>query len=472
MGKLGDLLKSEVAVVNVGAEFFADAIKRQGRTVQHVDWKPPCGGDPEIAGILDRLNRPEARGLIDEANKKATDLIINAQPVLVDVRPAHEVIAGMKKKLILHAGPPVRWEQMCGPVRGAVMGALIYEGLARDLKEAERLAASGEIEFDSCHHHQTVGPMAGVVSHSMYVYVVNNQTSGNTAFCTLNEGLGRVLRFGACSEDVIARLKWMEQVLAPALQKGVRQSGGVNLKDLTARALMMGDECHNRNVAGTSLFIKTLVPPLMATDVDKETIKKVIEFISANDHSFLNVSMAACKASTDPIVGLKHSSIVSTMARNGVELGIRIAGLGRRWFTAEAGIPKGLYFPGYSEQDSCRDLGDSTVSEIGGVGGFAMAAAPAIVKFVGGTAADAIRFTREMYEITAAEHTTYLIPPLDFRGTPVGVDIRLITRLNLLPIINTGIAHKIPGIGQIGAGMLRAPKSCFVEALREFNRLF
>ena len=472
MGKLNDLLKSDVAVVNVGAESFAQSVRRQGGIVQHVDWKPPAGGDPEIARILARLNQPAIRTLIDEANKKGTDLIINAQPVLVDIQPAHAVIPGMKKNLILHAGPPVRWDRMCGPVRGAVMGALIYEGLAKDLKTAEKLAASGEIEFDPCHHHQAVGPMAGVVSYSMYVYKVHNQTNGNTAFCTLNEGLGKVLRFGAYSDEVIAKLKWMEQVLSPTLQKGVRKAGGINLKDLTARALMMGDECHNRNVAGTSLFIRTLVPHLLATEVDKETIKKVIEFISANDHSFLNLSMAACKASTDPIVGLKHSSIVSTMARNGTELGIRIAGLGKQWFTAEAGMPKGLYFPGYSEKDSCRDLGDSTVSEIGAVGGFAMASAPAIVKFVGGTASDAIRFTKEMYEITAAEHTTYLIPPMDFRGTPVGVDIRLVNRLNLLPFINTGIAHKDPGIGQIGAGILRAPKSCFVEALREFNKLF
>jgi len=353
-----------------------------------------------------------------------------------------------------------------------VMGALIYEGLAKDLREAEKLAPSGEIEFDPCHHHRTVGPMAGVVSSSMYVYVVKNETSGNVAYCTLNEGLGKVLRFGAYSDEVIKRLKWMEKVFAPALGKGVRKSGGISVRDLTARALMMGDECHNRNVAATSLFIRTLAPHLLATELDNETIKEVIEFLSGNDHSFLNLSMAACKAATDPVVGFKYSSIVSTMARNGTELGIRVAGLGNKWFTAQAGMPKGLYFAGYSEKDSCRDLGDSTVSEVAGIGGFAMASAPAIVKFVGGSAVDAIRYTKEMYEICVAEHKTYVIPALDFRGTPVGVDIRLVNKLNLLPFINTGIAHKDPGIGQIGAGILRAPKSCFEEALKEFSALF
>jgi hypothetical protein len=306
----------------------------------------------------------------------------------------------------------------------------------------------------------------------MWVYVVKNKTNGNTAFCTLNEGLGKVLRFGAYSDEVIAKLKWMEISLAPALQEGVRKSGGINVRNLTARALMMGDECHNRNVAATSLFIREITPHMLATDLQKDTIKGVLEFISGNDHSFLNLSMAACKASTDPINGLANCSIVSTMARNGTELGIRVAGLGERWFTAEAGLPKGLYFPGFSEKDSCRDLGDSTVSEIGAIGGFAMASAPAIVKFVGGTAADAIRYTKEMYEITVGEHKTFIVPALDFRGTPVGVDIRLVNKLNLLPFINTGIAHKDPGVGQIGAGILRAPKTCFVDALKAFSELF
>ena len=472
MGKINDLFKSELNIINLGLESFADSVDAQGANVQHVDWKPPAGGNPKIIALLDNLDEPSIKVKIDRANEEAAETIINAQPVLIDILPASEVIPGMEKNLILHAGPPITRDRMCGPVKGAIMGALIYEGLAESLTEAEKLAASGKITFDPCHHHQTVGPMAGVVSYSMYVYVVKNETSGNTAFCTLNEGLGKVLRFGAYSDDVIAKLKWMEKVLAPALQKGVRKSGGINIKDLTARALMMGDECHNRNVAATSLFIRAITPHLLAADLDKETIKKVVEFISGNDHSFLNLSMAACKASTDPIVGLKNCSLVSTMARNGTDLGIRVAGLGEKWFTAPAGIPKGLYFPGFTEEDSCGDLGDSTVSEIAAIGGSAMASAPAIVKFVGGTASDAIRYTKEMYEITVSEHRTYLIPALDFRGTPVGMDIRLINKLNLLPFINTGIAHKDPGIGQIGAGILRAPKTCFEEALEDFCKLF
>ena len=476
MNRVGELFHAKLHVVNLGVESFAESMRAQGVPVQQVDWKPPAGGDPRLVALLDALNRSPARERIEAANRKAVRKIIDARPVLIDIRRARDVIPGMGPNLILHAGPPVTWERMCGPMRGAVMGALIYEGMASDLQEAEKLAASGTLVFEPCHHHRSVGPMAGVVSPSMYVYVVRNEEHGNEAYCTLNEGLGKVLRFGAYGDEVIRRLRWMERVAAPVLAEAVRaaaaHTGGISVKDITARALMMGDECHNRNVAATSLLIRSLMPHLLDTSVDRKTLKKVVEFLSATDHTFLNLSMAACKAATDPIAGIEDSSIVSTMARNGTELGIRVAGLGDRWYTAPAGMPKGLYFAGFSEKDSCPDLGDSTVSEVAGIGGFAMAASPAIVRFVGGVAADALRYTREMYEICFAEHESYLIPALDFRGTPVGMDIRFIVERSILPFINTGIAHREPGIGQIGAGILRAPRACFTRALEDFSMRF
>jgi hypothetical protein len=473
MDRLRELFSAKMHVINLGLESFAGSIQAQGVPVTQVDWRPPAGGDPRLVALLDSLNRSPARERIEAANRMAVRKIIDARPVLIDIRQARDVIPGMDRDLILHAGPPVAWEHMCGPMRGAIMGALIYEGLANDLTEAEQLAESGAIVFDPCHHHQTVGPMAGVVSPSMYVYVVRNEEHGNEAYCTLNEGLGKVLRFGAYGDDVIRRLRWMEDVLAPALASAVgwaaSHEGGISVKDITARALTMGDECHNRNVAATSLFIRTLMPYLIESVADRESLREVVEFLSANDHTFLNLSMAACKASTDPVAGIEDCSIVSAMARNGTELGIRVAGLGDRWYTAPAGMPKGLYFAGFSERDSCPDLGDSTVSEVAGIGGFAMAASPAIVRFVGGRAADALRYTREMYEICVAEHESYLIPALDFRGTPVGMDVRLIVERSILPFINTGIAHRAPGIGQIGAGILRAPRECFASALEDFT---
>lgn len=410
---------------------------------------------------------------IKKANDEGLKRMIEANPVLVDIRQAREVIPGMHDKLILHAGPPVDWENMCGPVKGAIMGALVYEGLADNVEEAEKLAAGGEIEFDPCHHHDTVGPMAGVVSPSMFVFCVKNTTAGNQAHCTLNEGLGKVLRFGAYSPEVIDKLKWMEKVLAPALQKAIRlKEDGINIKSLTAQALMMGDECHNRNVAGTSLFLRQVTPLLLSSDVPRDVVLEVFNFITGNDHFFLNLSMAACKAIADTIADLSHCTLMSAMARNGTEIGIRIGGLGDDWFTAEAGQPKGLYFSGYSEEDACKDLGDSTISETAGIGGFAMACAPAIVKFVGGSPADAVKYTREMAEISYGRHRDYQMPPLNFLGTPLGVDLRKVVETNITPIINTGIAHKDPGIGQVGAGILYAPMSMFEEALEAFAKKY
>jgi hypothetical protein len=413
----------------------------------------------------------EIKDRVAQANDEALKMMIEANPVLVDVKRASEAIPGMHRKMLLHAGPPVTWDKMCGPVRGAVTGALMYEGLARDEEEAARLAASGEITFAPCHHHKAVGPMAGIVSASMYVFCVKNTTHGNEAYATLNEGLGKVLRFGANSPDVIKKLKWMEEVLAPALQKAIRlKQGGINLKSITAQALMMGDECHNRNVAATSLFLRQVTPLLLASDIDRETVRSVFEFISGNDHFFLNLSMAACKSITDTIHGKPGCTLMTAMARNGTEIGIRVAGTGDAWFTAQAGEPKGLYFSGYTREDACRDLGDSTISETAGIGGFAMASAPAIVKFVGGSPADAIKYTRQMGEISHGRHRDYQMPTMDFLGTPLGVDIRKVVETGITPIINTGIAHKDPGIGQVGAGILYAPMSMFEEALEAFAR--
>jgi hypothetical protein len=408
---------------------------------------------------------------IDAANQKAVEKVLNAQPVLVDIGIAGEVIPRMTKKTILHAGPPITWEKMSGPMRGAVMGALIYEGLAGDIKEAEELAASGEITFDPCHHHNAVGPMAGIVSASMPVFIVQNKTEGNYAYCTLNEGLGKVLRYGAYSPEVIQRLKWMEKVLAPAIKEALEIVGEINLKNLIAQAIQMGDECHNRNKAGTSLFMREIAPGLVQTKNSPETIAEVFKFISGNDHFFLNLSMPACKCTMDAAHGIESSTMVTAMARNGTEFGIRVSGLGDRWFTGPASIVDGLYFPGYSSKDANPDIGDSVISETAGIGGFAMAAAPAIVKFVGGTAKDAINYTLSMYEITIAENNAFGIPVLEFRGTPTGIDIRKVVETGILPAINTGIAHKEPGVGQVGAGLVKPPVNCFEDALVAFAEM-
>lgn len=409
---------------------------------------------------------------IDQANAEATHRMIEARAVLVGLGKARDVIPGMRDNLLLHAGPPITWERASGPLRGALTGALIFEGKARDEAEARALLERGEIDLEPCHHHQTVGPMAGVTSPSMSVYVIENATHGNRAFSNLNEGYGKVLRYGAFDEEVQQRLRWMEDVLAPVLKKALDASGGLDVKALLAEALHMGDEGHNRNKAGSILYLKALAPHVARVSPDSDTAAAVLQALGDNALSVLNPVMAACKAMADAAHGLDGSTIVTAMARNGTDFGLRVSGLGGRWFTAPAQIPQGLYFPGYGDADANADIGDSTITETAGIGGFAMAAAPAIVTFVSGTPQDALHATMEMYEITYAEHQYFTIPPLDFRGTPTGIDLRKVIETGITPRVNTGIAHKEPGIGQIGAGLVRPPMAIFEEALVAFAEAY
>ncbi|HWM93126.1 MAG TPA: DUF1116 domain-containing protein [Thermoanaerobaculia bacterium] len=397
---------------------------------------------------------------IDQANRTAVERMTSARPILTGLGRAGDVLPGMRDNLLLHAGPPLEWDRMSGPLRGAVIGALIFEGLAKDEAEAVSLVERGEVDFEPCHHHSAVGPMAGVTSPSMMVYVVEDATHGVRSFSNLNEGYGKVLRYGAFSDEVIAKLRWMNGTMASVLAEAVSAAGGIDLRALLAEALHMGDEGHNRNKAGSLLFLKLLAPHV----ADPE----VLRFLGGNALSVLNPVMAACKAMADSAHGVEGSTIVSAMARNGTDFGIRVSGLGDRWFTAPAMVPDGLYFPGFTSADANPDIGDSTITETAGIGAFAMAAAPAIVTFIGGSPQDALNATLEMYEITAAEHPHFTIPPLGFRGSPVGIDLRKVVELGITPRVNTGIAHKEAGVGQVGAGLVRPPMEVFEEALVAF----
>lgn len=402
---------------------------------------------------------------INAANSEALDRILAAQPVLAGVGRALDVIPGMEPNLILHAGPPVTWERASGPLRGAVIGGLIFEGLARTEEEAVALVQRGEVRLEPCHHHAAVGPMAGVTTAFMQVYIVENRAFGNRAFSNLNEGYGKVLRYGAYSEDVLARLRWMNDVLGPAVGQALERMGGLDMKGLIAQQLTMGDEGHNRNRAGSATFGRLLAPHLARVGLAPEALEQVLRYFADNDLAVLNPVMAACKATMDAAHGIPGSTVVTCMARNGTDFGIRVSGLGDRWFVAPAEVPVGLYFPGFGADDANPDIGDSTITETAGIGAFAMAAAPAIVKFVGGTPREALSSTLEMYEITVGENPAFALPPLDFRGTPTGIDIRRVVRTGITPRINTGIAHRKPGIGQVGAGLVRPPMACFEQAL-------
>jgi hypothetical protein len=403
---------------------------------------------------------------IEVANKQALSKILQAEPVLIDVQPAGEVIKGLGKNIILHSGPPIGWDRMCGPMRGAVCGIAVFEGWAKDLAEAEATAARGGFTFHPNHHFGAVGPMTGMTTMSQPVMIVENRKFGNRTYCTINEGLGTVLRFGGNNAEVLDRLRLIAAVIGPALSAALRAAGGMPLKSIIARGLAMGDEMHQRNVACTAVFLREIAPHLAATASDTGKLVRVLSYIRDNDQFFLNIAMAMGKAMTDPANGIPGSTIVTAMNRNGTDFGVRVSGTGERWFTAPVEMPKGLYFPGYSERDANPDMGDSAIVETIGLGGFAMAAAPAVAGFIGaGTASDAAQFTRRMFEITIGRNSDWTIPNLDFAGVPTGIDIRKVLRTGIAPVINTGIAHKKPGVGQVGAGIVRAPLGCFERAL-------
>ena len=409
---------------------------------------------------------------IEKANATVVERMMEARPVVTGVAKALDVIPGMRENLLLHAGPPVTWERMAGPMKGAMVGALMFEGKAKSWDEAEALLTSGKVTFEPCHHHSCTGPMAGVISPSMLVYIVENKVHGNKAYSNLNEGRGKVLRMGAYSPDVLERLHWINEVYGPLVGKALELMDGLDLRVLLGKALHMGDDGHNRLDAASLFYTTLLSPSVVRAAPNAETAAEVIRFMGDNALTTLNQTMAGCKTMTDAGHNVEGSTIVTVMARNGTDFGIRVSGLGDQWFTGPAGHVKALYFPGFSEKDANPDIGDSTITETAGIGGFAMAAAPAIVTFISGKPQDAIDTTLDMYEITYAEHKYFTIPALDFRGTPTGIDIRKVIEKGILPRVNTGVAHKDPGVGQVGAGVVTPPANIFEEALIAFAQKY
>jgi hypothetical protein len=460
---LGGLLSGPPAVVAAGVDVFSDALRAQGAEVHDVDWRPPGFGSAEDIADL-ALDRRRA-----SANRTAVERVLAAGSQLVDVRPAREVI-GLRDRMLLHSGPPLTWETASGPMRGAFIAACLFEEWATDVEDAERILAAGEITFDPCHHHRTVGPMAGVTSPSMWMWCVEDPVNGGKAFCNLNEGLGKVLRMGAFNDEVITRLRWMRDVLGPMLSKAVRGSidagnDPIDVKAILAQMLQMGDEGHNRNRAGSLMALRELSPSIVAVDAPSSDIAAVLKFIGGNEHFYLNLGMPTAKLAMDAARDVPGSSLVTVMARNGTEFGIQTAGTGDRWFTGPAQTPVGLYLGDYGPEDANPDIGDSAIMETYGVGGFSMAAAPAIVRFVGGSVPDALATTERMYQLTLAENPAMAIPIMGFRGAPTGIDVLKVARTGWLPQINTGMAGRIAGTGQVGAGLVQPPQECFEKAL-------
>jgi hypothetical protein len=452
-------------VVGVGADLLADAVEAQAVAVTRVDWRPP------VEGTEDDLARVAADPRRPEANARALAAMLGATADLVDVVPASEAL-GLEPGEFLHAGPPVEWARASGPLRGALMGGAALEGLVEDPEDAAALFEAGRsVSLEPCHHRSTVGPMAGVVTPSMWLWVLEDAASGRRTYCSLNEGLGKVLRYGAYSPEVLTRLRWMGDVLGPLLQAAVRATGSVDITGILTQMLQMGDEAHNRNRAGTLMLLRDLAPAMVATGADPADVAEALRFVGGNDHFFLNLAMPACKLALDAARGIDGSTMVVAMARNGTDFGIQVAGTGDEWFTGPAQLADGLFLGDFGPDDANPDIGDSAITETAGLGGFAMATAPAIVRFVGGSVPDALATTRRMHEITLGENPRWSVPVLEFQGTPTGIDVSLVCRTGILPQINTGMAGKVAGVGQVGAGLVTPPAEIFPKALARLAEL-
>jgi Protein of unknown function (DUF1116) len=409
---------------------------------------------------------------MDEANRAVIEKISGSAPFLVDVVPAKDKIKELTEgKVLLHAGPPIKWEDMTGPMQGSCIGAALFEGWAATEEEAKQMLENGEVTFIPCHHVNAVGPMGGITSANMPVFVVENRSEGNEAYCIMNEGIGKVLRFGAYSEEVITRLKWQKNVLGPTLSKALKLTdNGLNLNVMIAKAITMGDEFHQRNIAASLIFLKEISPYIVQVeDMNDEDLKDVIQFLADTDQFFLNIAMATSKAVLDGARKIEEGTVVTAMCRNGKDFGIRISGMGDEWFTAPVNTPQGLFFTGYSQDDANPDIGDSAITETFGVGGMAMIAAPGVTRFVGaGGFSDALATSNDMMEICIDQNSNFTIPTWDFQGACLGIDARKVVETGIEPVINTGIAHKEAGVGQVGAGTVRAPKECFEKALEAY----
>lgn len=468
--QLMELLTTKPRVINIGLESFNESIlKFGGKSVQYT-WRPVAGGNKKLIRILNKIAKLDS---VAAANQQVIERMRDSQPFLVDVVPAKSVIPVLNRRVLLHAGPPIQYSEMTGPMQGSCVGAALFEGWAKDEAEARRMLEAGEVEFMPCHHVNAVGPMGGITSGNMAVLVVKNKVDGTLAYCTMNEGIGKVLRFGAFNEEVVNRLHWMADVLGPTIAKAVKSTpDGINLNVIISKAITMGDEFHQRNIAASLVLLKELIPLIDALEMDRKDKQDVIRFLANTDQFFLNVMMAVGKAIVDYARKIQEGTVVTTMTRNGKDFGIRIAGMGDEWFTAPVNMPHGLYFTGYTEDDANPDIGDSAITETVGVGAMVTVAAPAVTRFVGsgGGYDDALKISDEMNRICISNNPNWSIPNWNFKGACLGIDAAKVVATGITPLINTGIAHKKAGVGQVGAGTASAPLACFEKAILAYAK--
>ena len=451
-------------VVNLGLPLFAEAVAEQGAGVLQVDWRPPAGGDPDTVALLTRAYGP-ASVAIDEANAEVVRRLDQGVPFLVGVAAAGDVVPGLTDRMLLHAGPPIGYADVCDPLRRSMRAAAVAEGWAADVTAAEAMLAAGDIRLDAANDHRTVVPMATALGPTTPVWVVENRAGGTRAFAPVGQGPGDVAWFGRDSDAAVARLVFLREVAQPRLARVLDRLGEVDVLALAAQGVQMGDDVHMRTQACTNLLIRSMLPGIAALGADDDSVA-FAQYLSGNHLFFLTLAMAAAKSLTLWAEQVPGSSVVTTMARNGSTFGVRLAG-DQRWHITQAPpVQDALYYAGFGAEDAAPDIGDSAVLELVGLGGPAAAGSPAVAAFLGGSMADAARATDEMIRICLAPSSRFTLPVLGFRGTPLAVDVRRVVETGITPKVNTGVLHVSSGHGQIGAGVATAPLSCFRDALQ------
>ena len=406
------------------------------------------------------------------ANAEAVERLCAADPVVVDVQPTGEVIPRYTPNLVLTSGAPLPWPEYTGGQRDAIIGGVLFEGLAATRAEAIAALDAGEVRVAGCHDYGAVGSLAGIYTASMPVFVVEDRAYGARAFCNFYEGKDpRRLNYGCYDEGVRQRLLHVNTVYAPVVGEAIRRAGGVALRPLIAKGLRMGDECHSRNSASSLLFVRELLgAALDMAGADAARVRETFLHVADNDYFFLRLSMAAGKAIADAAHGVAGSSVVTAMGFSCQEFAIRVSGLGDEWFRGPTPTVEGKLFPGHDSSEITWMGGESPITETVGLGGFAQACAFSLQQYQGGSPEAMTARNLEMYRITAGENTAFKIPVFGFRGTPTGIDIFKVLAEDVLPVMDVGLAGRDGG--QIGAGVIRAPRECFERAAARWAEVY
>jgi hypothetical protein len=456
-------LPDEVSVVNMGLSLFADAVRDQAATVEHVDWRIPAGGQLDLVGDLEHLYGPRAAD-IDEANAEAVRRLDQSVCLLVDIAPAQTIVPGVSGQMLLHCGPAIEWPDVADPLRRSMRAATVAEGWAANVEEADQVLADGTVRLEPAYRYDTVMPMASAIGPSAPMFAVDNRDGGTRAFAPINQGPGETAWFGRETPAAIARLEFLHDVAGPMLRQVLGSSGSIDIFALAAQGVQIGDDVHMRTQGTTSLLIRNLLPQIAALPEDGRIA--LAQYLSGNHLFFLNLAMAAAKSAAMWAEQVEGSSIVTMMCRNGTSYGVRLAGSDEVFVSEAPPVAEAMYYPDYGPETSARDIGDSAILELVGLGGAAAAGSPAVAGFLPRGMADAVAMTEQMRSICTAESSRFKLPTRNYRGTPIGVDVRRVVELDTTPKVTTGILHASSGVGQIGAGVATAPIECFRAALK------